>query len=204
MNMYLAPNVAVNSHLSPRYQVYRRSAAVAAAFYGGRKYKGAIPYLDRSQPPIAESSPTPVAAAATPASADAPLLKFEQALRDVDSDPNGWLTSQLPGDLSRQGLTNPLESQDAGFLYLYGRASLLAGKTEDAVKAFEASIAKADLNPSPANTTIRKEAAFGMAAAALKSDTAKPSALRHLDEAMRAPVQSLPFSSPPVSPIRSP
>jgi serine/threonine protein phosphatase PrpC len=179
-------------------------AAVAAAFYGGRKYKGAIPYLDRSQPPIAESSPTPAPLAAAPASVDAPLLKFEQTLRDVDGDPSGWLTSQLPGELSRQGLTNPLESQDPGFLYLYGRASLLGGKTEDAVKAFEASIARADLNPSPANTTIRKEAAFGMAAAALKSDTAKPSALRHLDEAMRPPVQSLPFSSPPVSPIRSP
>ena len=179
-------------------------AAVAAAFYGGRKYKGAIPYLDRSQPPIAESSPTPAALAAAPASVDAPLLKFEQTRRDVDGDPSGWLTGQLPGELSRQGLTNPLESQDPGFLYLYGRASLLGGKTEDAVKAFEASIAKADLNPSRANTTIRKEAAFGMAAAALKSDTAKPSALRHLDEAMRAPVQSLPFSSPPVSPIRSP
>ena len=179
-------------------------AAVAAAFYGGRKYKGAIPYLDRSQPPIAEASPTPAALAAAPSSVDAPLLKFEQTRRDVDSDPNGWLTSQLPGELSRQGLTNPLESQDPGFLYLYGRASLLGGKTEDAVKAFEASIAKADLNASPANTTIRKEAAFGMAAAALKSDTAKPSALKHLDEAMRAPAQSLPFSSPPVSPIRSP
>lgn len=179
-------------------------AAVAAAFYGGRKYKGAIPYLDRSQPPIAEASPTPVAPAATPASIDAPLLKFEQARRDVDSDPNGWLTGQLPAELSRQGLKNPLESPDPGFLYLYGRASVLAGKTEDAVKAFEASIAKADLNPSPANATIRKEAAFGMAAAALKSDTARPSALRHLDEAMRAPVQPLPFSSPPVSPIRSP
>jgi len=180
-------------------------AAVAAAFYGGRKYKGAIPYLDQSQPPIAaEPSPTTASVAATPASIDAPLLKFEQARRDVDSDPTAWLTGQLPGELSRQGLKNALESPDPGFLYLYGRASLLAGKTEDAVKAFEASIAKADLNPSPANATIRKEAAFGLAAAALKSDTARPSALRHFDEAMRAPVQSLPFSPVPVSPIRSP
>ena len=179
-------------------------AAVAGAFYGGRKYKGAIPYLDKSQPPIAESSPTPVSLAATTASIDAPLLKFEKARRDVDNDANAWLTSQLPGELSRQGLTNPLESPDPGFLYLYGRASLLAGKTEDAIKAFEASIAKADLNPSAANATVLKEAAFGLAAAALKSDTAKPAALKHFDEAMRTPAQPLPFSSPPNSPIRSP
>jgi hypothetical protein len=145
-----------------------------------------------------------VSLAGTAASIDAPLLKFEKARRDVDSDPNVWLTSQLPGELSRQGLTNPLDSPDPGFLYLYGRASLLAGKTEDAIKAFEASFAKADLNPSPANATVRKEAAFGFAAAALKSDTARPAALRHFDEAMRTPAQPLPFSSPPNSPIRSP
>lgn len=30
MNLYLAPNVAVENHLSSRYQVYRRSSAVAA------------------------------------------------------------------------------------------------------------------------------------------------------------------------------
>ena len=179
-------------------------AAVAAAFYGGRKYKGAIPYLDRNQPPIAESSPTPVSQAATPGSIDASLMKFAKTRLDVDNDPNGWLTGQLPGELSRQGLTNPLESQDPGFLYLYGRASLLAGKTEDAVKAFEASIAKANVNPSPANATVQKEATFGLAAAALKSDTARPSALKHFDEAMRTPAQPLPFSSPPSSPIRSP
>ena len=131
-------------------------------------------------------------------------MKFAKTRLDVDNDPNGWLTGQLPGELSRQGLTNPLESQDPGFLYLYGRASLLAGKTEDAVKAFEASIAKANVNPSPANATVQKEATFGLAAAALKSDTARPSALRHFDEAMRTPAQPLPFSSPPSSPIRSP
>lgn len=175
-------------------------AAVAGAFYGGRKYKGAIPYLDQSQPSIAESSPTPASPAATPGASDAPLLKFEKARRDVDTDPNAWLTSQLPSELSRQGLAGPLESQDPEFLYLYGRASLLSGKTEEAVKAFEASIARADLNPSPANATVRKEATFGLAAAALESQTARPAALRHFDEAMRTPAQPSPFSSPLSSP----
>jgi PPM family protein phosphatase len=175
-------------------------AAVAGAFYGGRKYKGAIPYLDQNQPSIAESSPTPATPAATPVASDASLLKFEKARRDVDTNPNGWLISQLPKELTQQGLINPLESQDPEFLYLYGRASLLNGKTEEAVKAFDAAIAKADLSPSPANVTVRKEATFGMAAAALKSETARPAALRRFDEATRLP--ALPFSSPPTSPLR--
>ena len=175
-------------------------AAVVGAFYGGRKYKGVIPYIDQNKSPIAESSPTPISAAATPGALDAPLLKFEKARRDVDTDPNAWLTSQLPSELSRQGVAGPLDSQDPEFLYLYGRASLLGGKTEEAAKAFEASIVKADINPSPANATVRKEAIFGLAAAALKSDTARPAALRHFDEATRTPVQPSPSGSPLSSP----
>jgi len=175
-------------------------AAVAGAFYAGRKYKGVIPYLDQSQP-IAESSPTPLA---TPVASDAQFLKFEKARRDIDTDPNAWLTSQLPGELLRQGIAGPLDSPDPEFLYLYGRASLLAGKTEEAVKAFEAAIAKAELSSSSANATVGKEAAFGLAAAALKSETARPAALRHFDEAMRLPVQPSPSSSPLSSPSASP
>lgn len=183
--------------------------AVAGAFYAGRKYKGAIPYLDQNQV-AAEASPTP-AATPTPNTGEAALLKFEKARRAVDTDPNTWLTSQLPGELSRQGVPVPLESQDPEFLYIYGRASLLAGKPDEAVRAFEAAIAKADLNPSPGNATVRKEATFGLAAAALKLETARAGALKHFDEATR-PVQpapagsplSSPLSSPPSSPLSSP
>jgi len=173
-------------------------AAVAGAFYAGRKYKGIIPYLDQNQAAVADLSPTPLPVA-TPPGNDASLLKFEKGRRTVDTDANTWLTAQLPAELSRQGVAAPLDSQDPEFLYLYGRASLLAGKTEEAVKAFEASIARADLNPSPANATVRKEAAFGLAAAALKSETAKPAALRHFDEATR-PAQPSPSGSPLSSP----
>ncbi|HVQ38335.1 MAG TPA: PP2C family serine/threonine-protein phosphatase [Pyrinomonadaceae bacterium] len=175
--------------------------AVAGAFYAGRKYKGAIPYLDQSQA-TAEATPTP---APTPAAnaAETALLKFEQARRSVDADPNAWLTSQLPGELVRQSVATPIDSQDPEFLYLYGRASLLAGKPDEAVRAFESAIAKADLSPSPANATLRKEAAFGIAAAALKFEAARPAALRHFDEATR-PVQPAPASSPLSSPLASP
>jgi len=58
-------------------------AVIGAAFYAGRKYKGAIPYIDGAVP-VAEASPTP-------AVGDDPILKFERSRREVDNDPTrGW------------------------------------------------------------------------------------------------------------------
>jgi protein phosphatase len=172
-------------------------AVAAAAFYGGRKYKGPIPYLDKTEPPIAEVSPAPAAA-------DDPLLTFEKARLEVDNDPNAWLTVQLRNELSRQGIQNSLESSDPQFLYLYGRASLLSGNNEEAANAFQAAIAKSDLNRSPANASLRKEATLGLAAVALKSDKDKPAAQARFDEIMRKPSATSPGTSPLASPFGSP
>lgn len=169
--------------------------ALAAAFYGGRKYKGAIPYIDPVTP-AAEASPTPVVG-------DDPILKFERSRREVDNDPNTWLSTQLKTELSLQGLQNPLDSTDVKFLYLYGRASLLVGNNDEAMKAFEAAIARANLVSPQENATIKKEAALGLAAVALKSDKDRPAAQTRFDEVMRAPSPSpsaSPFSSPSLSP----
>ena len=179
--------------------------ALAAAFYGGRKYKGPIPYLDQGGTPIADASQTPPLDAADAAEDSA--VRFERARREVDADPSAWLTNQLPRELVRQGIQTPLASSDPEFLYLYGRASLLSGNTDEAAKAFESSIAKADLNPTPANSTLRKEATLGLAAVALKSEKDKPAATTHIDEMIRKPApastQTLPLSSSP-APLRSP
>jgi serine/threonine protein phosphatase PrpC len=164
--------------------------AVAGAFYAGRRYRGPIPYLDQSQTPIAESTPTP-------ANVDDPLLKFERARRAVDANPNAWLNQ-----LVSQGVQNPLDSSDPEFLYLYGRASLLAGNTEEARRAFESAISKAGPNPSPENATLSKEATLGLAAVALKSDKDRPAALTRFDEVMKS--QPSPASSNSVSPGSSP
>jgi protein phosphatase len=169
--------------------------ALAAAFYGGRKYKGAIPYIDPVTP-AAEASPTPVVG-------DDPILKFERSRREVDNDPNTWLSTQLKTELSLQGLQNPLDSTDVKFLYLYGRASLLAGDNDEAMKAFEAAIARANLVSPQENATIKKEAALGLAAVALKSDKDRPAAQTRFDEVMRAPSPS-PSASPVSSPSPSP
>jgi tetratricopeptide (TPR) repeat protein len=177
--------------------------ALAAAFYGGRRYKGAIPYLEPNAAPVANSSPTPVVG-------DDPLLKFERSRREVDNDPQAWLATQLALELTRLGVQNPLDAADAEFLYLYGRAKLLTGENDEAARAFEAAIAKASLVSPQANATLKKEATLGLAAVALKSDKDKPAAQARFDEVMRpSPQPSLQSppglsSSPAVSPSSSP
>ncbi len=169
---------------------------LAAAFYAGRKYKGPIPYLDQNAA-TTEVSPTPV-------TGDDPLLKFERGRREVDNDPNAWLTAQLPSELTRQHIPQPLDSTDAEFLYLYGRASLLAGRTEEAVKAFEAAIAKANLASPQANATLKKEATIGLAAVALKSEKDRPGAQTRYDEMLRVQTSATPAASIASSPSLSP
>jgi serine/threonine protein phosphatase PrpC len=175
-------------------------AAVAGAFYGGRKYKGPIPYLDNSNPSIAEVSPS----ATVDPGVDDPVMKFEKARRQVDNNPAAWLSIPLKNELVRQGIANPLDSTDPQFLYLYGRASLLSGNNDEAMRAFEASIAKVDLSPSPANATVRKEATLGLAAVALKSDKDKAAAQTRFDEMMRNASAPSSAGSPVGAPLSSP
>ena len=156
-------------------------AAVGGAFYAGNRYQGPIPFLKEGNDPGAQVSPRPSVA-------EDPMVKFEQTRREIDRDPNGWLATQANAELSRQGLSRPLESLDPEFLYLYGRASLLVGNSEEAARALEQAIVKSDINPSPANSTIRKEATLALAALAIKFDKEKPRALTHLEEMLPRPV----------------
>lgn len=171
--------------------------ALAGAFYGGRKYKGPMPFLDPGEPPIPTVSPAT-------AVAEDPLLTFEKARHEVDADPNAWLANKLKDDVTRQTLQNSFEAFDPEFVYLYGRASLLAGNNEEAARAFQALVASIDRNPSPANATLRKEATFGLAAVALKLETARPAAQTRLDEVIRRPSSPATVGSPPASPVSSP
>jgi protein phosphatase len=171
--------------------------ALAGAFYAGRRYRGSIPYVDQGQVSEAPASvPSPTAAT------DDVMISFETARRRVDSDPRAWLSNTLASELSRQGIQAPLQSSDPSFLYLYGRASLLTANYEEAAPAFEAAIAKADLNPSPANTTLRTEATLGLTAVAMKAPTAGPAASRSLEQALQKanPSTPLPNASPSISP----
>ncbi len=167
---------------------------LAATFYAGRRYRGPIPYIE----PAGVSDPTP-----TPVVGDDPILKFERSRREVDNNPAVWLSTQLPSEIVRQQIKAPLDSTDAQFLYLYGRASMLTGNYEEAARAFDTAIAKAALASPQENETLRKEAVLGLAAVALKSEKDRLAAQTRFDETIK-PTSSPASSSPPSSPSLSP
>lgn len=165
-------------------------ALAGGAFYAGRRYKGPVPFLTDNNEAAPQVSPSPVAP-------EDPMLKFERARREVDREPTEWLNNEMRAGLTAQGILNPLESSDPEFLYLYGRASLLTGKNDEAANAFEQAIIKVDTAPSPANSTVRKEATLGLAAVALKSDKDRLRGSAHFDEMLQKPAAG---ASPSVSP----
>lgn len=148
-------------------------AALAAAFYGGRRYKGPIPFLKEPDAQV-QGSPSP-----TP---EDPQAKFERTRAEIDSEPRAWLSGEMTRELAAQNILNPLDSVDPGFLYLYGRASMLSGNSADAAKAFEQAIIRSAAAPSAANATVKNDATLALAALALKSDPDKPRALTYLDD----------------------
>jgi protein phosphatase len=157
---------------------------IGGAFYAGARYKERIPFLaTKVQPP----------AAAVPASTpvpEEPFVKFERARRQVDQDPRAWLQSDIGKELLESHVQNPLDSPNAEFLYLYGRANLLTGNTDEASKAFDAAIGKANLNPSPANATIKKEAVLGLAAVSVRTQRDRWKVLNHYEELTKPPANS--------------
>ncbi|HEU4834437.1 MAG TPA: PP2C family serine/threonine-protein phosphatase [Pyrinomonadaceae bacterium] len=160
---------------------------LAAAFYAGARYKEKIPFLASQAPPQTQAA----APVNTPAPEE-PFVKFERARRQVDNDPRAWLNNDIGKELVASQVQNALDSPNPEFLYLYGRANLLTGNTDEAAKAFDAAITKADANPSPANATIKKEAIFGLSMVGLKTQTQKDKwkALNHYDALTKPPATS--------------
>jgi len=155
-------------------------ALIAGAFYAGARFKEQIPFLATPK-----ASPPPQVVTAKPV--EEPFVQFERDRRDVDRDPRAWLTNAVGKELLDSHVQNAIDSPKPDFLYLYGRANLLTGNTDEASKAFEAAIAKADTNPSPANTTIKKEATLGLAALTLRTLNGREKALRHYDDLTKPP-----------------
>ena len=175
----------ISSGLGRLFVLLLFAVAVAGAFYSGTRFKGAIPFLrPASDNPPPATNPTPV---------EDPVSKFEQTRRLIDKDPNVWMTGEMQQELAAQGIQKPLDSSKPDFLYLYGRASLLSGNVEEAARAFEAAIAKADLDSSGSSATIRKEATLGLAALALRSEKERENALKRYDEMVAKPA---PTNSP--------
>jgi protein phosphatase len=160
---------------------------LAAAFYAGARFKEKIPFLASKTPPQAQTA----APANTPAPEE-PFVQFERARRQVDSDPRAWLKNDIGKELVASSIQNPLDSPHPEFLYLYGRANLLTGNTDEAAKAFDAAIAKADSSPSPSNATIKKEAVLGLSLISVRTQTQRDrwKVLNHYEELTKPPANS--------------
>jgi hypothetical protein len=160
---------------------------LAGAFYVGARYRDKIPFLATNNPQPSQT----VAPTNAPAPAE-PFVQFEKARRQVDQDPQGWLNNEIGKELVASQVQNALDSPNPEFLYLYGRANLLTGNTDEAAKAFDAAIAKADGSPSPANATIKREAIFGLSMVSVKTQTQKDKwkVLNHYDALTKPPANS--------------
>ena len=158
---------------------------IAAAFYAGARYKERIPFLASKTQPV-----QPAGAPASTPVPEEPFVQFERARRQVDKDPRAWLASDIGKELLASGVKSPLDSPNAEFLYLYGRANLLTGNTDEASKAFDAAISKADANPSPSNSTIKKEAVLGLAAVSVRTQRDRWKVLNHYEELTKPPANS--------------
>jgi serine/threonine protein phosphatase PrpC len=160
---------------------------LAGAFYAGARYKERIPFLATKAPQQTQT----VAPVNTPAPEE-PFVQFERARRQVDSDPRAWLKNDIGKELVASSIQSPLDSPHPEFLYLYGRANLLTGNTDEAAKAFDAAIAKADSNPSPANATIKKESVLGLSLISVRTQTQRDrwKVLNHYEELTKPPANS--------------
>ena len=160
---------------------------IAAAFYAGARFKERIPFLATKNPQV-QTAPAPVNAAPP----EEPFVQFERTRRQVDKDPRAWLATDIGKELLNSGVQSPLESPNAEFLYLYGRANLLTGNTDEAGKAFDAAIAKSDANPTPANATIKKDAIIGLGVISARTGTQKDlwKVRNHYEELTKSPANT--------------
>ncbi|HEX8071453.1 MAG TPA: PP2C family serine/threonine-protein phosphatase [Pyrinomonadaceae bacterium] len=145
------------------------AAAAAAAFYGGIRYQRVRAYTDASTP----------AATASASPAESAEARFERLRREVDGAP-AQAAQRYGEELGRQ---DP-QAADAETLYLYGRALLLSGRQQDALRVFEQTIRQLDARAAVGRDPLRVEARIATAAAALKSNdpAAAQKAAQALDE----------------------
>ena len=154
---------------------------IGGAFYAGARFKERIPFF------ASKIEPAPAATPVVTAPPEEPFVKFERARRQVDQDPRAWLANDVGKEIVAAGVQSPLDSPNAEFLYLYGRANLLTGNTDEASKAFDAAISK---STSPANATIKKEAILGLSMISVRTQKDRWKVLNHYEELTKAPTNS--------------
>jgi protein phosphatase len=149
--------------------------ASAAAFYGGMRYQqnqsnAALAANSGNANPTAASS-TPTAATPTPASELNINDTYNRLKAAVDSSPHAEAQR-----MANENGGKPLDSTDAVFLALYGRALFLSGKYPEAVEALKIANNKIDAQFAPGRDPVRLDTRMTLAAAALRANN--PDAIR--------------------------
>ncbi len=142
----------------------------AAAFFGGMYYQKL--YLSSTATDMATPSPTP--SEAQPKESD-----FEARRKNIARDPDTAVK-----DMERDSGGKPLDSSDAQFLYLYGRALYLTGKdNKSALTAFNNALNKPEIQSSD-TSPLKSEILFAKATVAwkLKNWAELDSATKALDD----------------------
>ena len=145
--------------------------AAAAAFYGGIRYQ-----QNKTAGVVAtnaggNANPTP-ASATTEAT---PTPATELNINDSYARLKAAVDSAPGAEAQRMASANggkPLDSTDAVFLALYGRALFLSGKYTEAVEALKIANNKIDAQFAPGRDPVRVDARMTLAAAALRANNA--------------------------------
>lgn len=155
-----------------------------AAFYAGMNY-------ERWRAPRAETH-----AMAAP-EVNARELEYERQKREIDRAPRAMLDRMTQATAGA-----PLASTDPEFLYLFGRAALLAGEHRQAAEAFRRAIALLEENKSENTRSLQIETHLLAAAAALRSRD--PAAIEAASSALDQTLQRMNQNDLAPTPTSSP
>jgi protein phosphatase len=141
-------------------------AASAAAFYGGILYQKNNAAQDAITVDNRQPAPAAAATATTPAPANELNINdtYTRLRAAVDLSPGAEVQRMANDNGGR-----PLDSTDATFLALYGRALFLSGKYPEAVEALKRANDRIDAQRAPGRDPVRLDTRLTLAAAALRA-----------------------------------
>jgi protein phosphatase len=149
-------------------------AASAAAFYGGISYQ-----KNRVMENVATAGNNQPAPQATAAATVTPTPASELNINDTYTRMRAAVDLSPAAEAQRMAGENsgrPLDSTDATFLALYGRALFLSGKYSEAVEALKRANDRVDAQRAPGRDPVRLDTRLTLAAAALRAGN--PEAMR--------------------------
>jgi protein phosphatase len=142
-------------------------AASMAAFYSGILYQKNKAQATTEPSTAVNNSPAPAAATMTPTPASELNINdtYTRLRATVDLSPAAE-AQRMAGENGGR----PLDSTDAVFLALYGRALFLSGKYPEAVEVLKRANERVDAQRAPGRDPVRLDTRLALAAAALRAN----------------------------------